>query len=139
MKKIILFLFLLGVLSCKEKTVNTVVPANEFVGTWKLVSFCKSNGTSACTPTTVPADKGVFISFDNDKKFSEFYSNNKSFEYAFLGCGNGGYEIAGSNLRITASCMSSSTGQRFPVVSVDAKRLVLLYYVGSYEYIFEKQ
>ena len=135
MKKLILLLSLCGVLSCKENT----IPTNEFVGTWKLISFCKENGTAACKPITVPADKGVFISFDNDKKFSEFYTNTKPYEYAFLGCGNGGYEISGSDLRITALCMSSSTGQRFPVVSVDEKRLVLLYYFGNYEYMFEKQ
>lgn len=109
------------------------------VGTWKLISFCRFNGKATCMPTVVPTDRGVFISFTNDKKFSEFYTNNKSFEYAFLGCGNGRYDLTGSDLRITASCMSSSTGQRFPVVSVSAKRLILLYPSGDDEYVFEKQ
>lgn len=141
MKNLILLLLISGIFSCKN---NTIIeppepPANEFVGTWKLVSFCKLNGTAVCTPTTVPSDKGVFISFTNDKKFSEFYTNTKSFDYAFLGCGNGGYDIVGTDLKIAASCMSSSTGQRFPVVSVDAKRLVLLYNFSYNEYVFEKQ
>jgi hypothetical protein len=138
MKNLILLLFISAILSCKN---NTIVepPANEFVGTWKLVSFCKSDDTAPCIPTTVPPDKGVFISFTNDKKFSEFYTNNKPFEYAFLGCGGGGYDILGTDLRITASCMSSSTGQRFPVASVDVKRLILLHWVNKNEYIFEKQ
>ncbi len=143
MKNLILLLSLWGILSCKNNAIQQPSafdpPANEYVGTWKLISFCKSNGTAACTSTVVPIDKGVFISLTNDKKFSEFYTNTKPNEYAFLGCGNGGYDITGTDLRITASCMSSSTGQRFPVVSVDAKRLVLLYYFGNYEYVFEKQ
>jgi hypothetical protein len=138
MKKLILFLFTLGISSCKN---NTIIepPVNEFVGTWKLISFCKSSSTAACTPTIVPLDKGVFISFTNDKKFSEFYANNKPFEYAFLGCGNGKYDISGTDLRITALCMSSFAGQKFPIVSVDSKRLVLLYYFNKDEYVFEKQ
>lgn len=138
MKSIILWLCLCGIFSCKNNSISEL-PVNEFVGTWKLISFCKSNGTATCTPTTVPTDKGVFISFTNDKRFSEFYTNNQPFEYAFLGCGGGEYEIAGTDLRITASCMSSSKGQRFPVVSIAAKRLVLLYYFGNNEYVFEKQ
>ena len=142
MKKLILLLSLCGILSCKNNALQppfvSEPPANEFVGTWKLISFCKLNGKATCTPTTIPTDRGVFISFTNDKKFSEFYTNNKAFEYAFLGCGNGGYDIVGSDLRITASCMSSSTGQRFPVVSVNSKRLVLLYSFSNDEYTFEK-
>lgn len=87
MKNIILLLYVCGILSCKNNSISEP-PANEFVGTGKLISLCKSNGTATCTPTTVPVDKGVFISSTNDKKFSEFYTDNKPFEYAFLGCGN---------------------------------------------------
>jgi hypothetical protein len=137
MKKLIVFLCTLGIFACKT---NTIVepPANEFVGTWKLVSYCRSS-TPTCTSIVVPTDKGVFISFANDQKFSEFYTNVKPIEHAFLGCGGGSYKIEGSSLRITALCMSSSSGQSFPIKLVDEKRLVLSYYFGNGEYVFERQ
>jgi hypothetical protein len=138
MKKLLLILSLFVILSCKDNSPE--IAANEYVGTWKLVSFCKSNGSNPCTTTVVPLDKGVFISFTNDGKFEEFYENTKPFEYSFFGCfGRGEYEVLGTDLRIVTGCMSSIKGYRFPVVSVDSKRLVLAYYFGNSEYTFERQ
>jgi hypothetical protein len=117
---------------------NSVIAANDLVGTWKLLTYCKPGGTITCNQITVPSDKGVFISFTNDKKFNEYYQNTKPVDYAFLGCGGGSYEIEDQNIRIRASCMSSSNGQLFPLVSLTTKRLVLNPFMSG-EYIFEKQ
>jgi Lipocalin-like domain len=137
MKNVILLLLILGIFSCKSNEFSEPA-ANEFVGTWKLVSYCQP-ATSACKPIIVPVEKGVFISFTNDLKFNEFYTNMKPIEYAFMGCGGGGYKIEGNDLRIYASCMSSLAGRLFPVASVDSKRLVLYYTTPKEEYVFEKQ
>jgi hypothetical protein len=117
---------------------NSVIAENDLVGTWKLLTYCKPGGTITCNQITVPSDKGVFVSFTNDKKFNEYYQNTKPVDYAFLGCGGGSYEIEDQNIRIRASCMSSSNGQIFPLVSLTAKRLVLNPFMSG-EYIFEKQ
>jgi hypothetical protein len=137
MKNLILLFIISGIFSCKSNEFSEPV-ANEYVGTWKLISYCQS-ATPACKPTIVPVEKGVFISFTNDLKFSEFYTNTKPIEYAFMGCGGGSYKIEGTNLRIYASCMSSLAGRSFPVASVDSKRLVLYYSTPKEEYVFEKQ
>ncbi|MCP1385615.1 lipocalin-like domain-containing protein [Runella salmonicolor] len=132
MKKLLLFLLLTGCFCCNKN------PDNELVGTWKLISYCKPTGSTNCTPITVPNDKGVFVTFSNDKQFNEYFQNTKPIEYAFLGCGGGSYEIEDKNVRIRAVCMSSSNGRLIELVSLSSKRLVLNPY-GTGEYIFEKQ
>ncbi len=132
MKKQILFFLFISCFSCNKP------PDNELVGTWKLVSFCKPTGSTACTQLTVPTDKGVFITFANDKTFNEFYQNTKPIDYSFLGCGGGSYEIEDQSVRIRAVCMSSLNGQLIKLISVSSTRLVLNPY-GTGEYIFEKQ
>ncbi|AEI50216.1 hypothetical protein [Runella slithyformis] len=132
MKKLILFLLLTGSFSCNKH------PDNELVGTWKLISYCKPAGGIDCTQITVPNDKGVFVSFSNDKTFNEFYQNTKPIDYSFLGCGGGSYEIEDKNVRIRAVCMSSMNGQLIKLMSVSSTRMVLNPY-GTGEYIFEKQ
>lgn len=132
MKKLFLFFLLTGCFSCNKH------PENELVGTWKLISFCKPTGSTACTQGTVPTGKGVFIAFANDKTFNEFYQNTKPIDYSFLGCGGGSYEIEDQSVRIRAVCMSSLNGQLIKLISVSSTRLVLNPY-GTGEYIFEKQ
>ncbi|RDB06358.1 lipocalin-like domain-containing protein [Runella aurantiaca] len=132
MKKKFLFLLLVGCFSCNKN------PDNELVGTWKLISYCKPTGSTNCTQITIPNDKGVFVTFTNDKQFNEYFQNTKPIEYAFLGCGGGSYEIEDKNIRIRALCMSSSNGRLIELVSLTSKRLVLNPY-GTGEYIFEKQ
>lgn len=128
------------ILSCLlacNKT-NQVSFENNLTGTWKLLSYCKPGGTITCNKITIPSDKGVFISFSKNKEFNEFYQNTKPVDYAFLGCGGGSYEIEDNNIRIRASCMSSSNGQLYKLVSLSANRLVLNPFMSG-EYIFEKQ
>lgn len=132
MKHTLLFLYLLSVVACSKS--DNVAPANALMGTWRLSTYCKP-GTSTCTTVNVPSDKGVFVTFDYDGKFNEFYENTKPVEYSFLGCGSGGYKIEGNNVRIMALCMSSMNGKQMPVVSINATQLVLNPF-GTGEYIF---
>lgn len=134
MKNTTFFLLLIIVWACK----NNEPAVNNLVGNWKLVSYCKSTGGSSCTPVVVPADKGVFISFGNDGKFDESYFNTKPLEYGFLGCGGGSYSIEGTDVRIIATCMSSSNGKLFPIASISSQKLTLIVF-DKYEYVFEKQ
>lgn len=136
MSKVALLLVPVCLMTCNRA--DSIILENELVGTWKLLTYCKPGGTITCNQVTVPSDKGVFISFTNDKNFNEYYQNTKPIDYAFLGCGGGSYEIEESNIRIRASCMSSSNGQLFKLVSITDKRLVLNPF-GSGDYIFEKQ
>lgn len=124
-------------MSCRDKT-DVPLSLSNLNGTWKLLTYCKPGGTITCNQVTVPSDKGVFISFTSDKKFNEYYQNTKPVDYAFLGCGGGSYEIEDQSIRIRASCMSSSNGQVFSLVSLTAQRLVLNPFMSG-EYIFEKQ
>lgn len=137
MRRVLIILILFGVISCRH---NTDVPLSfsNLNGTWKLLSYCKPGGTITCNLVTVPADKGVFISFSKNKEFNEFYQNTKPIDYAFLGCGGGSYELEEDHIRIRASCMSSSNGQLYKLVSLTDKRLVLNPFMSG-EYIFEKQ
>ena len=123
-------------LACNKA--NQVSLDNNLTGTWKLLSYCKPGGTITCNKITIPSDKGVFISFSKNKEFNEYYQNTKPVDYAFLGCGGGSYEIEDNNIRIRASCMSSSNGQLYKLVSLSANRLVLNPFMSG-EYIFEKQ
>lgn len=117
---------------------DSVGTNKELTGTWKLISYCKSTGTSACTQTTVPNDKGVFISFSKKNEFNEYYQNTRPIDYSFLGCGGGSYAVEGSQVRIRAVCMSSSNGQLIDLTSLSQTRLVLNP-SGRGEYLFEKQ
>lgn len=131
-------LFVSIVLSCFTACNKENRTDNDLIGTWKLISYCKPGGTITCNRVTVPSDKGVFISFTNNKEFREYYQNTKPIDYAFLGCGGGSYEIETPNIRIRAICMSSSNGQLFEIVSLSSQRLVLNPFKSG-EYIFEKQ
>lgn len=133
MKHIVFFLSLSMIFACSKS--DTLTPANGLVGTWRLTSYCKPVSDSTCTAINVPADKGVFVSFDNAGGFKESYENTKPVEYGFLGCGSGTYSIEGNNVRITALCMSSLGGKLMPVASIEANRLVLKPF-GTGEYIF---
>ena len=136
MKKVLMLTVLMGLTACNGG--NSGNAENQLVGPWKLISYCKPGGTITCNQVTVPSDKGVFISFTNDKKFNEYYQNTKPVDYAFLGCGGGSYEIEDKSIRIRALCMSSSNGQLYKLVSLTAKRLVMNPF-GSGDYVFEKQ
>ncbi len=136
MKYILFLLPLLMLLACSKS--DNVVSSNELVGTWRLIAYCKPVSSSTCTTIAMPAEKGVFISFDNDGTFNESYENTKPVEYAFLGCGGGAYKIEGSNVRITAICMSSMSGKLMQIVSVKNARLVLNPF-GTGEYSFVRR
>ena len=134
--RLVIFLFtLFTVWACSKS--DEAVPANALVGTWRLATYCKPTSGSACTSVTVPAGKNVFADFTNNGTFNERYENTKPVEYGFLGCGGGTYQIEGDNLRITASCMSSTYGQLFPILSINPDRLTLNPF-GTGEYIFER-
>lgn len=133
MKTLIPLALLTLLLACSKS--GNLTPANQLTGSWRLTNYCKQVSTTGCTAVAVPANKGVFVYFGNDGKFNETYENTKPIEYAFLGCGSGGYRIEGSKLRITALCMSSLSGKLMDLVSVDAHRLVLNPN-GTCEYVF---
>lgn len=133
MKQRLLFLVTLVTVSCSKS--DSELSPNGLVGTWQLINYCKPTGNSTCTPVTVPADKGVFISFDNAGQFNESYQNTKPVEYSFLGCGGGSFTNEDGNLRIRAGCMSSLNGQIIKIVSVETSRLVLIPF-GTGEYVF---
>lgn len=136
MKHILLVFFLWTVLACQKS--SDVAPANELVGTWRLTTYCKPISSPACTTVDVPSNKGVYISFDNDGKFNEFYENTRPVEHGFLGCGGGGYKIEGNDVRIMAICMSSMSGRLIKLVSIDDKRLILSPFETS-EYTFVRK
>ncbi|SOD96304.1 lipocalin-like domain-containing protein [Spirosoma fluviale] len=136
MKHLILLLVTFATLSCSQSD-SGLLP-NGLVGTWQLISYCKPTSSSTCTPITVPADKGVFISFDNRGQFNESYQNTKPIEYSFLGCGGGSFTIEGDSLRIRAVCMSSINGQLIRMVSVTNSQLILNP-SGTSEYVFSKR
>lgn len=133
MKYSVFALFLWVAMGCSKS--DSLSPSNDIVGTWRLATYCKPTSSSACTTVDVPANKGVFISFDRAGRFTETYENTKPVEYAFLGCGSGSYSLEGDSVRITAVCMSSLGGKLMPLISVNANRLVLRPF-DSGEYIF---
>ena len=139
MANYLLTFLLIATLAACTKT--DAIPANDLVGNWRLLTYCKSNmqpGTTGCTALSVPADKSVIVSFANDGRFNETYQNTFPRDYAFLGCGGGNYEIKGKQVRIQAACMSSMSGQLFDLVSVDKTRLVInAGFLG--DYVFERQ
>lgn len=140
MKTPLAFMLLLTLLGCRAKDSlqeNLIVQEN-FIGTWRLVQYCKPTGQKTCEQVRVPADKGVFIAFSTKNEFREIYEDTKPIEYGFLGCGPGTYQVEDGKLRIRAACMSSLNGQLFDVVSVTQRRLILNPF-GSGEYVFEKQ
>ena len=122
-------------------TTTDVTSANDLVGNWRLLSYCKLNiqpGTTGCTAVTIPADKAVIVSFTIDGKFNETYQNTRPDTYAFLGCGGGSYDVRSKQVRIQAVCMSSTNGQLYDLVSVEKNRLVInAGFLG--DYVFERQ
>lgn len=132
--KVLLFFALLLTLSCTRE----VSPASRLIGVWRLTSYCRSSSGAACTSVTIPTDKGVFVAFDPDGRFSESYQNTLPADFAFLGCGNGSYEVEGNDVRIKAPCQSSLTGQVVTLVSADSRRLVLRP-GNAGDYIFARQ
>ncbi|RZM06430.1 MAG: hypothetical protein EOO88_53410 [Pedobacter sp.] len=133
MKHVLALFSMVLILSCSKS--DTILSANELVGTWRLITYCKPTSDSTCTSVTVPSDKGVFISFDNTGRFNEFYENTKPVDYSFLGCGGGSYELEGGNLRIRAVCMSSLSGRLVKLVSTSGNRLTLNPF-GPGDYVF---
>ncbi|WP_461151051.1 lipocalin-like domain-containing protein [Spirosoma pulveris] len=133
MKQAILLFMVVATFSCSKPETDPI--ASGLVGTWRLTSYCKPTGTSTCTPVSVPADKGVFISFDQTGQFNELYQNTKPVEYCFLGCGGGSFNIDGDSLRIRAVCMSSLNGRLVKVVSLANSQLILNPF-GTGDYVF---
>lgn len=136
MKYLLLPISLFLLLACSQS--KNVTPANQFVGTWRLTTYCKPTSGSACTLVTIPAGKNVYIFFGNDGKFNETYENTKPVEYGFLGCGSGDYSIEGDKVRIRALCMSSSNGKLYNIVSIGTHQLVQNPF-GTGEYVFIRQ
>ncbi|RYF61111.1 MAG: hypothetical protein EOO39_31780 [Cytophagaceae bacterium] len=129
--KFSLLALLVFVVACSK---SDSIPANAYVGTWRLTSYCKPTSSTACATVNVPANKGVFITFDNNGQFKETYENTIPAEYGFLS-GSGSYSIENDGIRIQTFLMSSTAGQLVKVVSVDSKRLVLSPFTNG-EYIF---
>ena len=130
-----LLLLLLCTAACQRK--EAVDPANDLVGTWRLTTYCRPNATGSCDDVKVPANKHVYISFSNELKFNETYEGTIPVEYGFLGCGGGSYWLDGDELRILASCMSSTYGRPYHF-RLTNQQLVLENLSVAGEYVFEK-
>lgn len=138
MKRIFLFLTIALLVGCKNK--ETIAPASDIVGKWRLVSYCQPSGglISGCQPKVVPDNKAVYIEFSSKGQFNETYKNTIPADYAFLGCGIGSYEIEDKKVRIKAACMSSLSGTLVEITSLNSKNLVLkTYHIG--EFVFAKE
>ncbi|MFD0878306.1 lipocalin family protein [Massilia pinisoli] len=123
MKKLLTLALLSLLFACKEDKFD---PDNLIVGKWRLISYCKPTGTNSCDNTTVPDSKRVFVEFSSKGSFTETYKSTIPVEYAFLGCGGGGYEMENGDVRIRALCMSSSNGQLIKIKSLTDKQLILM-------------
>ncbi|WP_340235897.1 hypothetical protein [Emticicia soli] len=77
----------------------------------------------------------MFLTFTNT--FHEKYKNTIAVEYVFLGCGGGNYELENGDVRIRASCMSSSNGRLIKIQTVSEKKLILIPFEKG-EYVFER-
>ena len=136
MKQILTFFILVGLTACGGKNIS---PQTGLVGTWRLKSYCKTTSSSTpCTPTVVPNDKSVYLSFASNLKFNETYDNVRPAEHAFFGCGPGSYKMEDGNVRIYASCMSSLSGRLVKLISVSDKELILDPY-DTGNYVFERR
>lgn len=139
MKKLFFILAItLHLAGCKEK--NSLTPENSIVGKWRLVSYCMPSGglASGCQQIVVPDNKEVYVEFSEKGTFNETYKNTIAADYAFLGCGDGSYEIENGSVRIKAMCMSSLAGRLVEINSVTSKKLVLKPFFSS-EFVFEKE
>jgi hypothetical protein len=135
MKKIFLLVLTTLVFACQGDKFD---PENLIVGKWKLVSYCRPEETNTCNNVVVPAAKGVYVEFSKRGSFNETYKNTIPIEYAFLGCGGGGYEMENGDVRIHASCMSSLSGRLIKISSVSKQKLVLIPFENG-EYRFERE
>lgn len=122
-----LFVALSCLLACSKADPDAGTPARQILGTWRLASYCQSTGTASCTPVTVPADKGVFVTFTADGYVDERYQNIRYEGYGFVGC-PGSYRFEGNDLRFYPVCSSSSNGVLLKNVAVSQSQLM----VGSY-------
>lgn len=140
MKKLLLFCVIALLAGCKEKEINSLEPGTDIVGKWRLVNYCQPSGglISGCQPITIPSNKAVYVEFSQKGEFHETYKNTIAADYAFLGCGSGSYAIEDKNIRIKASCMSSSNGRVIEISSLTSKKLILKYEIVGGEYVFEK-
>lgn len=135
MKKLLTLALISLLIGCKGKNLK---PEIGLVGKWKLISFCQPSASYSCTDEKVPSSKGVFVTFTKAKTFNETYKNTIAVEYAFLGCGGGNYELENGDVRIRASCMSSSNGRLIKIQSISEKKMVLVPFDKG-EYIFERE
>ncbi|MBA4852480.1 hypothetical protein [Emticicia sp. BO119] len=135
MKKLLSLALISLLFACKE---DRPAPENLIVGKWKLISYCKRNGTNACTNITMPDNKCVYVEFSKKGSFEETYKGTIPVEYAFLGCGGGGYIMENDDIRIQASCMSSSNGALITVKLLTERQLVLIPFETG-DYVFERE
>lgn len=138
MKKLLIILSIALCVGCKEKA--SLDPEVNIVGKWRLVSYCKPSGglASGCLQITLPESKGVYIEFSKKGTFNETYKNTIAADFAFLGCGDGSYNVENGSVRIKALCMSSLEGRLIEINSLTSKKMVLKPLFMS-EYVFEKE
>ena len=137
MKQIALvFGLIISLVSCSKTGPTPAAAADPILGTWRLISYCKADAPT-CTPTTLPSDKSVLVTFGTDGTFTEVYRNTRPIEYSFLGCGGGSFVMESGNVRIRAVCQSSLSGQLVKITSVTANKLVLNPF-GTGDYLFTR-
>lgn len=138
MKNLLIIFTITLCLGCKEKVGPS--PEINIVGKWRLVSYCKPSGglASGCQEIILPENKAVYVEFSKKGTFNETYKNTIAADYAFLGCGSGGYNLENGSVRIKATCMSSLDGTLIEISSLTSKKLVLKHRFLS-EFVFEKE
>ncbi|MDP5119991.1 MAG: hypothetical protein NWQ46_00220, partial [Spirosomaceae bacterium] len=114
-------------IGCKKDS----VPANLIVGEWQLQKT-EVEQSGNIVKKNKPNKAEVLVRFDQNGEFNETYKNVFPVDFGFLGCGGGNYELEGENgLRIRATCMSSLSGQKFTIIDVSTKELILTNDFGS--------
>ena len=134
MRNIFICLLFCSLFACKD---TDTTPGNTIVGKWRLKTYCEPSDDKSCNNITVPAEKYVFVEFSNKGQFNEYYKGTIPAEHAFLGCGQGSYELENGNVRIRAMCMSSLQGYLVKVKSISDTQLVLSYFEND-EFVFER-
>lgn len=123
----ILLLLITTLLGCEKAD----VPSNLIVGEWQLQKT-EVEQSGNIVKKNKPNKAEVLVRFDQNGEFNETYKNVFPVDFGFLGCGGGNYELEGENgLRIRATCMSSLSGQKFTIIDVSTKELILTNDFGS--------
>ena len=123
MKNLIIILSILSIFSsCSRTTNNTeeipdVTTPKEFVGKWKLIEICESDGSSNCDFKSFDSGKAYDVEY---KKDGTLYGNGES-----ANCNTGTFYFSSDLkvLNIKLNCQSAYT--KTNIMSISATEMVL--------------